>query len=101
MAVEVKRKQNESIAAFMRRFTKRMMESRVLINAKKRRFYESPKSEAMKKVSAIRRKKMQQEREYLRKIGKLPLEFQGRTGKFYSQQKKTGATHISVRAKTK
>lgn len=97
MAVEIKRKPSESMAAFVRRFTKRMKESRVLINAKKRRFYEAPKSETMRRASAIRRKKMREEREYLRKIGKLPLEFQSKFNKFYSDRKKTGATRISVR----
>lgn len=87
--------------AFIRRFGKRMMESRVLINAKKRRFYEEPKSDTMRRASAIRRKKMNEEREYLRKIGKLPLEFQGKSGKFFRPKKRGVASRISVRSNAK
>ena len=101
MAVEGKRKQTESMEAFMRRFSKRMMESRVLINLKKRRFYEEPKSDAIRRASAIRRKKLSEEKEYLRKIGKLPLEFQGKSGKFFRPQKKGTASRISVRSNAK
>ncbi len=100
MAVEVKRKPHESMESFMRRFTKRMMESKVLINAKKCRFYESPKSESQQKVSAMRRKQFRTEREYLRKIGKLPLEMQRSSSpRFSSNRSSRTVSRISVRGK--
>ncbi|HLC99484.1 MAG TPA: 30S ribosomal protein S21 [Patescibacteria group bacterium] len=102
MAVEVKRKPNESMESFMRRFTKRMMESRVLINSKKRRFFESPKSATQQRASATRRKQLQTEREYLRKIGKLTLEMQRGFSPRFSPGNRPSSrpvSRISVRAK--
>lgn len=69
--VEVKRKEGETPESLLRRFTKRVQQSGVLIRAKKNRFYERPKNKRAQKEDALRRKALREEREYLRKIGKL------------------------------
>jgi small subunit ribosomal protein S21 len=69
--VEVRKKEGESVESMLRRFTKRVQQSGILIRAKKGRFYESPKSKREIKESALRRKDIRERKEYLRKIGKL------------------------------
>jgi ribosomal protein S21 len=71
MAVEVKRKNNESVESMLRRFTKRVQQSGVVDRAKKARFFEPSKSKLRIREEAIRRKLMGERKEYLRKVGKL------------------------------
>lgn len=80
MAIEVKRKPHESLESMLRRFSDRIQQSRVLINAKKRRFYVSPPSKRQRRETAKRRRELQVYREYLRKIGELP-EIEPRAGR--------------------
>ncbi len=69
--VEVRRKDGESGESLIRRFTRKVQQSGVLIRAKRRRFYEPPKTKRETKEDAIRRKQTRDKREYLKKIGKL------------------------------
>lgn len=69
--VEVSRNQNESNEALVRRFLKQVQQSRILISAKKRRFYEPPKNKREIRESAKRRQVVKDRKAYLRKIGKL------------------------------
>lgn len=69
--VEVRKKEGESNESLLRRFTKRVQQSGVLIRAKKGRFFESPKTKREVREDAIRRKSIRERKEYLRKIGKL------------------------------
>ncbi len=69
--VEVKRKDGETPESMLRRFTKRVQQSGVLIRAKKNRFYEPKKNKRAQKEDALRRKASREKKEYLRKIGKL------------------------------
>jgi small subunit ribosomal protein S21 len=69
--VEVKRKEKEKIESLLRRFKKKLLQSGVLLEARKRRFYERPKSKKQLREEAKRRKELRDEKEYLRKIGKL------------------------------
>lgn len=69
--VEVKKRENESSESLVRRFTKRVQQSGVLLRAKKRRFYENPKNKRAVKEDALRRMAIREQREILRKIGKL------------------------------
>jgi ribosomal protein S21 len=71
MAVEVKRKADESVEGMIRRFTKNVIEAGIIKEVKNRRFKGRNISERMKKVSALRRKKDRERREYLIKIGAL------------------------------
>lgn len=69
--VEVKRKDGETPESLLRRFSKKVQQSGVLIRAKKNRFYERPKNRRAIKEDAIRRKAIRDKKDYLRKIGKL------------------------------
>jgi len=69
---EVKRKDGESFESFYRRFVRRIQQSKILLEARSSRFYERPKSRNKKRQDAIERNKIREEKEYLRKIGKLP-----------------------------
>ncbi|MDD4290292.1 MAG: 30S ribosomal protein S21 [Patescibacteria group bacterium] len=69
--VEVKVKTNESFEKLVRRFTKKIIQSGKLIQARKIRFKTKVKNARKRKAGAIHRVKAQDKREYLRKIGKL------------------------------
>jgi ribosomal protein S21 len=69
--VEVKKRDGESVEALLRRFTKRVQQSGVLLRAKKSRFYNAPKTKREQRAEAQRRSVIRDQKEYLRKIGKL------------------------------
>ncbi len=69
--VEVKKKEGESLESLLRRFSKRVQQSGVLIRAKKGRFYAREKSRRELHEEAARRDLIQEKKEFLRKIGKL------------------------------
>lgn len=69
--VEVKKRENESPESLVRRFTKRVQSSGILIRAKRGRFYTSKKNKLVRKEEAARRQLIKDKKEYLRKIGKL------------------------------
>jgi len=80
--VEVKKKDGESLEGMLRRFTKKVQQSGLLIRAKKSRFYEPPKSKRAVRESAIRRRSIKDRNELLRKMGKLPeIDPRRRTGR--------------------
>ena len=68
--VEVKRKDGESFESLLRRFTRKIQQSGVLVRARKIQFYEPPKSRNLARVSARRRAELQEQRETLKKLGK-------------------------------
>ncbi|MCX6784616.1 MAG: 30S ribosomal protein S21 [Candidatus Komeilibacteria bacterium] len=69
--VEVKKKNNESFESLIRRFSKKVMQSGRIIQAKKVRFLKNSPNKRARKISALRRQIITGKREYLRKIGKL------------------------------
>ncbi len=69
--IEARRKDNESIGAFLRRFTKKVQQSGVLIRARRIRFKVDAKTKKEKQLAALRRVRTKQEREKLFKLGKL------------------------------
>ena len=69
--VEVRKKEGESNESLLRRFTKKVQASGVLIRAKKGRFFNPPKSKLELRENAARKKLIQEKKEFLRKIGKL------------------------------
>lgn len=70
--IETKRKKGESFESFYRRFIRRLQQSKVLISARGARFYERPKNRNKRRRDALARGEIRREKEYLRKIGKLP-----------------------------
>jgi len=69
--VEVRKKNGESVESLLRRFTKKVQQSGILIRAKRGRFFEPKKSRDEIRVGAIRRNLIKEKKEYLKKIGKL------------------------------
>lgn len=69
--LEVKRKNNESFEALIRRFTKKTIQSGKIIQAKKVRFYSKDKTRRALKESALRRNKISTKIDYLKRIGKI------------------------------
>ncbi len=68
--VEVRRKEHETTGAMLRRFTRRVQQSGILLSARKQRFYKSkPKKRAVRE-QALRRIRKVKEKERLEKLGK-------------------------------
>ena len=75
MAIGVKKRDNESIQSLLRRFSRRVQQSGILIRTRRSRFYISPLTKRQKKLGALKRLDIQKEREKLYKLGKLEHEF--------------------------
>ncbi|HXK32189.1 MAG TPA: 30S ribosomal protein S21 [Candidatus Paceibacterota bacterium] len=69
MVIEVEKQGRENSQSLIRRFTKKVQKSGVLLRARRGRFFRRPKSETMKKRAALRREKLTKEYEKLRKFG--------------------------------
>ena len=72
---EIKRRKNESFEAFMRRVKKNWQQSGKVLQVKKIQFYKPTKSQNMRRKSALHRLAMAEKIAYLKKIGRLPEEF--------------------------
>lgn len=68
--VEVKKKDNESFESLLRRFSRKIQQSGVLIRARRTRFFERTKSRNLQRVSARRRSQIRTEKEEQKKLGK-------------------------------
>ena len=71
MSVEVKRKKTESFESLLRRFTRRIQQSGKQLEYRKRRFHVHAANGTKRRVSALRRLKIGERREYLLKTGEL------------------------------
>jgi ribosomal protein S21 len=69
--VEVKNKGKEPFERLLRRFTKKIIQSGRLLQARKVRFKKKDKTKREYREASAYRRKVQDERDYLRKIGKL------------------------------
>ncbi len=69
--LEVKRKDGESFESLLRRFTRKTIQSGKILQAKKIRFHQKPKTKRELKESALRREDTKQKRDYLKRIGRL------------------------------
>ncbi len=72
--VDVRRKDNETVGALLRRFTRRVQQSGVLIGARKLKSYKSKPTKRARRERALRRKIKEIERIRLEKLGKAPQE---------------------------
>lgn len=70
--VEVRRRQHETTGAMLRRFTRRVQQSGILINARRLKSYKPARSRRQMREHALRREKKTAERNRLDKLGKLP-----------------------------
>lgn len=71
MAVDIKRKVNESPEAMIRRFSKKVLQSGIIYQAKANRYRQPKKNKRQKREAAKRRRYITERREYLMKVGKL------------------------------
>lgn len=69
---EVKKNPNENAISLIRRFSRRVKGSGVLKKAREFRFYNRELSEAGKKTQTLKRLRRAEEREHLKKLGKIP-----------------------------
>jgi ribosomal protein S21 len=83
--VEVRKRDNESTDSLLRRFSRKVQQSGVLLQARKVRFFERKKGRRRMREEAMRRTSIQAERDRLIKLGELD-EFAGPTrggGRFH------------------
>jgi len=71
MALEIKKEGRETSQNLVRRFSRRMKQSGILLRARKARFRKREKSQQMKKRSALRREELKKEYEKKEKMGKI------------------------------
>jgi len=69
--VEVEKKQNESTANLMRRFSKRVQGSGIVQRVRKNRYFKRNKSDNVRRVSKLRKLEKTAEYEKLIKLGKI------------------------------
>lgn len=72
--LEVKKRENESSSAFLRRFKKQLQKSGLLLLVRKKMYHTKPKSKLKIREAAAKRQETKKEMDYLRKIGKLKVE---------------------------
>jgi len=72
----------------VRRFSRRMLKSRILQKVKRMRFRQAKANKRATKDSALRRLELQKKYDWLRRIGKLPEETQSARGNSPFKQKK-------------
>lgn len=68
--LEVKKTEKENSQSLLRRFTKRVQKSGILIVARRGRFHKRVKSQEMQKRAALRRETLKLEYQRLKKLGK-------------------------------
>lgn len=71
MALEVQKKGSETPQSLVRRFIYKVHRAGILLEARKRLFYEKPKNKRAKKLSALRRIQKMKEIEKKKKLGEL------------------------------
>ena len=81
MPITLKRRDNESNERLIRRFSRRIQTSGLLLRAKRRQHFEPIKNKNRLKRDALRRLKMRMYEDYLRKIGELTDEVFGQNSR--------------------
>ena len=71
MGLEVKKQEKETSQNLVRRFSRQVKQSGILLQARKIKFRERSKSREMKKRSALRREELRKKYEKLEKLGKI------------------------------
>ena len=67
--IEIKKKEGESSASHLYRFTKKVRQSGVLKEAKKRKFHDRPINKRQRRMSALHREKKKEEMKKAKKLG--------------------------------
>lgn len=71
MALEVKRKDKESVQSLVNRFSRAIQQSGILIRAREKMYKDRERSENLKKEGALRREELRKKYEKLKKMGKI------------------------------
>ena len=74
---ETRRKPKESFEALLRRFNRQVQQSGRILQAKKIRYHKRPVTKRAQQESALRRIKIEDKKEYLKRVGKLKDKFPG------------------------
>lgn len=74
MPIILKKRENESNERLIRRFSRRIQTSGLLLRAKKRQRFERAKNKNQQRKDALRRMARRAKNEYLRKVGLLDEE---------------------------
>tara|TARA_Y100000310_G_C20572524_1_gene758769 strand:+ start:649 stop:867 length:219 start_codon:yes stop_codon:yes gene_type:complete len=69
MVLEIKKQERETSQNLVRRFSRRMKKSGILVTARKNRFQDRPQSKQMKKRSALRKEELKKEYIKAEKLG--------------------------------
>ena len=69
--MEIKKKEGESATSLLYRFTKKIQQSGVLKEARKRRFTQRPKNKNKRRVLALKREDRKRDIDHKRKLGLL------------------------------
>ena len=78
--VEVRKREHETTGAMLRRFTRRIQQSGILIEARKLKARKNAPTKRQSREGALRRIALMKERTRLEKLGKAPPEKKGRGG---------------------
>lgn len=71
MALEIKRKEKETVQSLISRFSKAMQQSGILMRAREKMFKDRIRSENLKREAALRREELKKVYEKLKKFGKI------------------------------
>lgn len=69
MAIEVRKRENENINSLLYRFNKRVKQSGILKEVKKRRFYERPVNRRKRRLAALHRVEKEKELRDQKRLG--------------------------------
>ncbi|OGZ97120.1 MAG: hypothetical protein A2679_02475, partial [Candidatus Sungbacteria bacterium RIFCSPHIGHO2_01_FULL_54_26] len=72
--VEVRKREHETTGAMLRRFTRRVQQSGILVQARKLKFRKNEPTKRQSREGALRRITLSKERTRLEKLGKAPPE---------------------------
>ena len=70
MPLEVKRKEKETMGAFVRRFSRLVQQSGILLRARAIRYYDRPLNKNRRRKAALRRNELTKRYEKQKKLGK-------------------------------
>jgi len=71
MPIKVEKKGKEPSKRLVRRFSKKVQRSGILRTVRKKRYRQKPKSEKLKKRSALRKKQLREKYRKMRKMGEI------------------------------
>jgi ribosomal protein S21 len=75
MALKARRKEKETSQNLIRRFSKMIRQSGLLLEIRKRRAHQRPKSPQAKKRAALRKKELKEKYKRLKKLSKVKEQF--------------------------